>query len=177
MIYARRQLQALVRPAAHLGSPFSALRNGLGCSISEIDDRSGGATNCLEHPEQDWVTTLCCGTGARWLLRRRRRRLSTDGGGRSPPWGHELASLLDLSLDVLLPLGRFIVDRRSTFTGGLSFTHGHNAPVPLKRSAPASFKRLLGGTLASEASAGTLSQRSESALQRGRQIAHLVPYD
>src|SRR6266699_6146322 len=133
-----------------ISSPFAALRNGLGGSISEIDDRARGATNCLEHPEQDWATTL---------------------------WGHEVASLLDLSLDVLLPFGRFIVDRRSTFTGGLSFTHGHNAPVPLKRSAPASFKRLLGGTIASEASACTLSQRSESALQRGRQIAHLVPYD
>jgi len=37
--------------------------------------------------------------------------------------------------------------------------------------------RRLGGNLPSEASACTLSQRSESALQRGRQIAHLVPYD
>ena len=118
-----RHLQALVRPAAHLGSPFAALRNGLGCSISEIDDRAGGATNCLEHPEQDWVTTLCRGTGARWLLRRRRRRFSTYGGGRSPPWGHELALFLGLSLAVLLPFGRFIVDRRSTFTGDVSLTH------------------------------------------------------
>jgi len=102
---------------------FAALRNGLGCSISEIDDRARGATNCLEHSEQDWATTLWCGTGARWLLRRRRRRLSTYGGGRSPPWGHELTSLFGLSLDVLLPFGRFNADRRSTFTRSLSFTH------------------------------------------------------
>src|SRR6266567_3180617 len=107
---------------------FAALRNGLGGSISEIDDRACGATNCLEHPEQDWATTLWRGTGARWLLRRRRRRLSTYGGGRSPPWGHELALLLGLSLAVLLPFGRFIVDRRSTFTGDLSLTHcSHSA--------------------------------------------------
>src|SRR6266699_70245 len=106
-----------------ISSPFAALRNGLGGSISEVDDRARGATNCLEHPEQDWATTLWRGTGARWLLRRRRRRLSTYGGGRSPPWGHELALLLGLSLAVLLPFGRFIVDRRSTFTGDLSLTH------------------------------------------------------
>src|SRR6266536_863256 len=63
------------------------------------------------------------GTGARWLLRRRRRRLRPYGGGRSPPWGHELALLLGLSLAALLPFGRFIVDRRSTSTRDLSLTH------------------------------------------------------
>jgi len=50
---------------------------------------------------------------------------------------------------------------------------GHNTPIPLKRSAPASFKRLLGGTLTdarlrghddSELALGTKKRRQERAV-------------
>src|SRR5512141_3146252 len=37
--------------------------------------------------------------------------------------------------------------------------------------------RLLNGDLPSETAPGALSQRSDPALQRGRQIAHVLPYD
>jgi len=51
-IYARRQLQSLVRSAAHSGPTLQAFGDGIGSSIRQVEHSSNGGPNSLQKAEQ-----------------------------------------------------------------------------------------------------------------------------
>jgi hypothetical protein len=124
-MYARRQLQALVRPAAHLRSPFQPLRNRLGCGVRDIEHGSHCIAEALEKLEQYRAIALRNGSTvrAKRLAWRQRRRFSSHCSGWLAGGTDELGLLLSLPLWLRFTTRVRVFFRISALPRILAFSH------------------------------------------------------